>query len=448
MIPRKIVVVDDEVKMQRIVQIMLSKMGHEAILAGTAEEALAHMEKEDVDLILTDMKMPSMSGIDLLNAVKKIRKDVPVIIMTAYGTIRNAVDAMKKGASDYILKPFDIDEMELAVSKVLEVMDVKKEIHYLKEELEGKFPYENIVGRSPAMVKIFKLVDRVGPSDASVLICGETGTGKELLARAIHNKSPRRDRLFMAVNCAAIPSNLLESELFGHVRGAFTGAYAGRVGRFQRAHGGTIFFDEIGDMDPSLQAKILRVLQEKEFEKVGSTVTQKVEVRVIAATNKDLKDLMREGEFREDLYYRLNVVTINVPPLRDRVGDIHLLVDHFLARYGRELGKKIEGIDPEAAASLTAYGWPGNVRELENIIERAVVLAATDTIGIDDIPSEIRDYGLRGPICTELEVEVEKLEIRMIKDALGMTGGVKARAARILGISERNLWYKLKKYNI
>ena len=447
-VPRKIIVVDDEVKMQRIVQIMLSKMGHEAVLAGTAEEALAHMERERADLILTDMKMPSMSGIDLLRAAKKVNKDVPVIIMTAYGTVRNAVDAIKKGASDYILKPFDMDEMEMAITRALEVVDAKKEIYYLKEELEGRFPYENMVGRSLSMAKIFKLIDKVGPSDASVLIYGDTGTGKELLARAIHNKSPRRDRLFVAVNCAAIPGSLLESELFGHVKGAFTGAYTDTAGRFQRAHGGSIFFDEIGDMDPALQAKLLRVLQEKEFEKVGSTVSQKVDVRVIAATNKDLKELMREGKFREDLYYRLNVVAIEVPSLSERVDDIPLLIEHFLAKYSREIGKHISGVSPAAVASMTEYEWPGNVRELENIIERAVALSTTEMIGEDDIPSEILSPGRKGPSSMDIETEVRKLEKRMIQDALGMSGGVKARAARVLGISERNLWYKLKKYSL
>ena len=448
MVPRRIIVVDDEVKMQRIVQIMLSKMGHEAVLAGTAEEALSHMERGEIDLILTDMKMPSMSGIDLLTAVKKVKKDVPVILMTAYGTIRNAVDAMRKGASDYILKPFDIDEMELAISKALEVVDAKKEIHFLKEELEGKFPYEKMVGRSQAMAAIFKLIERVGPSDASVLICGETGTGKELLARAIHNKSPRRERLFVAVNCAAIPASLLESELFGHVKGAFTGAYTDRAGRFQRAHGGSVFFDEIGDMAPSLQAKLLRVLQEKEFEKVGSTLTQKVDVRVIAATNKDLKKLMREGTFREDLYYRLNVVAIDVPALKERGDDLPLLVEHFLEKYGRELGKKVEGITPRAVEAMRGYDWPGNVRELENIVERAVALSSASTIDIDDIPSEIREGRARPSSSMDLEAEVEKLERRMIERAIEMAGGIKARAARMLGISERNLWYRIKKYKL
>jgi two-component system, NtrC family, response regulator AtoC len=334
---RRVLVVDDERNMLRLAEMMLDRIGYEPLQADSASQALEIIQSKRVDLVLTDLKMPGgMSGIDLLREMRRRELRTPVVIMTAYGTIKSAVEAMRHGASDFVLKPFDVESMEVVISRVFEMEKVKRENVYLREELTRARETQEIVGASAKMREIHAMIDRVALTDASVLLCGETGTGKELLARSIHDKSPRRERLFVAVNCAAIPAPLLESELFGHVRGAFTGANVERTGRFEKADGGSIFFDEVGDMEPALQAKILRVLQEKEFEKVGSNETVGVNVRVIAATNRDLRAMIRERAFREDLYYRLNVVNIVVPPLRERTGDIPPLVEHFTRKYSRE----------------------------------------------------------------------------------------------------------------
>jgi len=452
---KRILVVDDERTMLRLAEMMLEKIGYESLQADNAEEALRILGGKRVDLVLTDLKMPTgMSGIDLLVEMRRRELKMPVVIMTAYGTIRSAVEAMKQGASDYILKPFDIDSIEVVISRVFELEKVRRENVYLREELREQ---REIIGRSAKMQEIHALIDRLAPTDASVLLYGETGTGKELLARSIHEKSTRRDRLFVAVNCAAIPTTLLESELFGHVRGSFTGAEVERTGRFEKADGGSIFFDEIGDMEPVLQAKILRVLQEKEFEKLGSTETISVNVRVIAATNKDLKRMIQEKTFREDLYYRLNVVRIVVPPLRERTEDIQPLAEYFARKYSGEWGKEVAPPSEDALRALSAYAWPGNVREMENVIERAVALNATGRIGLDDLASEIV-YGVSemptdvsAPAAGsrgDLDGAISSLEREMIGKALKEADGVKARAAKLLGISERNLWYKLKKYGI
>jgi len=455
---KRILVVDDERNMLRLAEMMLEKIGYESLQADNAEEALRILGGTRIDLVLTDLKMPTgMSGLDLLMEMRRRELKMPVVIMTAYGTIKSAVEAMKQGASDYILKPFDIDSIEVVISKVIELEKVRRENIYLKEELKQQRKAQQIIGGSKKMREIHELIDRLAPTDASVLLYGETGTGKELLARSIHEKSARGDKLFVAVNCAAIPTTLLESELFGHVRGAFTGAEVERTGRFEKADGGSIFFDEIGDMEPVLQAKILRVLQEKEFEKVGSNETISVNVRVIAATNKDLKRMIQEKAFREDLYYRLNVVRIVVPLLRERAEDVPPLAEYFTRKYSGEWGKEVAPPSEDALRALSGYAWPGNVREMENVIERAVALNATGRIGLDDLPPEIvygepeRTMGVSAPTAGsrgDLEGAVSSLEREMIGKALRESDGVKARAAKLLGISERNLWYKLKKYGI
>lgn len=454
---KRILVVDDEPKIRRNAEIYFEKMGYDAVQAASGEEALKILSKGRFDLVITDLKMPGMSGIDLLVEMRRKGQRTPVVIMTAYGTVNSAVEAMKQGARDFILKPFDFDSMEVVISRVLEMESVKKENVFLKEELKKQREDQPIIGESEKMQEIHSIIGRVAKTDASVLLYGETGTGKELLARSIHEKSPRRDKLFVPVNCAAIPTTLLESELFGHVKGAFTGAEVERTGRFEKADGGSIFFDEIGDMEPVLQAKILRVLQENEFEKLGSAETIDIDLRVIAATNRDLKQMIREKSFREDLYYRLNVVSILVPPLREREQDIPLLAEHFVNKYSREWGKEVSPPSDEALKALTAYQWPGNVREMENVIERAVALNSSGKIDLEDLPPEI--IGGRPEVAKRarepeekfqlgLEGAVISLEKDMIERALQQSSGVKAKAAKLLGISERNLWYKLKKHKI
>ena len=452
---RRVLVVDDERNMLRLAEMMLDRIGYEPLQADSAAQALAIIQSKRVDLVLTDLKMPGgMSGIDLLREMRRRELRTPVVIMTAYGTIKSAVEAMRQGASDFVLKPFDVESMEVVISRVFELEKVKRENVYLREELTRAREAQEIIGASEKMREIHSMIDRVALTDASVLLCGETGTGKELLARSIHEKSPRRERLFVAVNCAAIPTPLLESELFGHVRGAFTGANVERTGRFEKADGGSIFFDEIGDMEPALQAKILRVLQEKEFEKVGSNETVGVNVRVIAATNRDLSAMIRERSFREDLYYRLNVVNVVVPPLRERTGDIPPLVEHFTRKYSREWGKDVAPPPEEVLRALAAYAWPGNVREMENVIERAVAVSSTGRIGMEDLPPEIvQGFPIAHPDSAGgepagLDGAVASLEKTMIEKAIRESDGVKARASKLLGISERNLWYKLKKYGI
>ncbi|MCX6353645.1 MAG: sigma-54 dependent transcriptional regulator [Candidatus Aureabacteria bacterium] len=456
---KRILVVDDEKNMLRLAEMMLDRIGYESCLAGNAGEALEILRKKRIDMVLTDLKMPGgMSGMDLLQEMRRRGLNTPVVIMTAFGTVKGAVEAMKQGASDFVLKPFDVDSIEVTISKVFEVEKVKRENIFLREELRQQKEAQEIISRGVGkMQEIQSMIDRVAATDASVLLYGETGTGKELLARSIHDKSPRRDRLFVAVNCAAIPTALLESELFGHVKGAFTGAEAERIGRFEKAEGGSIFFDEIGDMEPVLQAKILRVLQEKEFEKLGSAETIGANVRVIAATNKNLRQMIKAGAFREDLYYRLNVVSIAVPPLRERQEDIPLLVEYFTRKYSREWGKEVAPPAEDVVAALSIYRWPGNVREMENIVERAVALNSTGRIGMEDLPAEIMQgapevvppaVSEREKLHIDLDGAIATLEREMIMKSLRESHGVKARAAKILGISERNLWYKLKKYGM
>lgn len=454
MAKRRVLVVDDEPHMQRVLEIMLRRMGHDVLLAADGEAALAIVQTTPVDLVMTDLRMPGMDGVALLSALRSQGVEAPVILMTAYGTVESAVDAMKKGAFDYLLRPFDVDAVELIITRALTLEQTQRENQFLREEVERG--WEEFIGRSPAMQQVYDLIRRVAPSQTSVLITGESGTGKELAAHAIHRASPRRDALFVPINCAAIPAEILESELFGHTKGAFTGAQKERIGRFELADGGTIFLDEITEMHTSLQAKLLRVLQDNVIERLGSNRRAQVDIRVIAATNQDVQHALQAGVLREDLFYRLNVFTLEMPPLRDRREDIPLLVSYFLEKHGKKLSFGQLGISDAALARLRAYSWPGNVRELSNIIERAVVLSRGESIDTPHLPREIATLAPQAvtpfPTASSLDLAltpaVEQLERKLIAQALQHAGGNKAKAARLLDISERALWYKVKKYGI
>jgi two-component system NtrC family response regulator len=450
-LPFRILVVDDQAAQRELITGFLRKQNFEAIAAESGEKALDKFRREPFDLVLTDMKMPGMSGLELLAALRTMNPEATVIVVTAYGTVETAVAAVKAGAADYLTKPVNLEELLYRIEQVKERRRLLSENVELREALQSHHRIEGIVGESGQMLEVLSLVRRVAPSEATVLIRGESGTGKELIAKAIHYASPRVSAPLVRVNCAALPENLLESELFGHERGAFTGALASRKGRFELADGGSLFLDEIGDLPLPLQSKLLRVLQEREFERVGSSVPIKVNVRIMAATNMDLESLMKSGKFREDLYYRLNVVTLVLPPLRERRQDLPLLMDHFLSVFAEKNRKTIRGFTDEARDVLLRYDYPGNVRELENLIERAVVLTRDDVVGKSDLPLSIR--GIPESEREQLDqagltAVVEGVERRMIREALDKAGGVQTRAAEMLGISERALRYKLSKYGI
>jgi two-component system, NtrC family, response regulator len=451
-----ILVVDDEANYLTVMQALLEEADYEVLTALSGPEALKVVAQSDLDAVLTDMKMPKMSGIELLEEMKRLYPDIPVMIMTAYGTVEKAVQAMKKGAFDYILKPFKNEEILVTIAKALEYRHLLLKNRLLTQDLDKKYGFPNIVGESKAIQEILALVKRVAGSKATVLISGESGTGKELIARAIHQLSPRASKTFISVNCAALTETLLESELFGHERGAFTHAVAMRKGRFELADAGTLFLDEVGEMSPALQVKVLRVLQEMEFERVGGTRTIKVDVRVVAATNKDLKEEVEAGSFREDLYYRLNVVHLNIPPLRQRPEDIPMLAAHFLKKYSAENIRGEVRMSPEALKLLIQYAWPGNVRELENVMERAVILCGDNLITGNDLPGELAagrteptvDIDLFIPLTKPLPEALEQIEEQMIRRALDASGQIQVRAAEMLGITKSLLQYKLKKYHL
>jgi DNA-binding NtrC family response regulator len=449
----RILIVDDEKVQREILEGFLVKQGYEATAAEDGQNALERFTSGAFDLVLTDYRMPGLDGIQLLREVRRLQPEAIVVIMTAYGTVGTAVSAMKEGAYDYLTKPIDLDELLLLIQRVEREVILGQENRELKEQLREKFKVDFIVSASRRMEEALNLVGRVSQSSATVLILGESGTGKELIARAIHYSSPRADKPFVKVNCAALPENLLESELFGHEKGAFTGAVARRIGRFEQADQGSIFLDEIGDLSPSLQMKLLRVLQEKEFERVGSNQTMRSDVRVITATNRNLEEAIQKGTFREDLYYRLNVVTVSLPALRGRKEDIPLLVEHFLKKYNRENRKKVTSLSKEARDLLMRYDYPGNVRELENIIERAVVLCRGDTLSTQDLPLNLREGKTEVALGRDRETRslpdtLEEIERQLIFKALEKSGGVQTKAAEELGISERVLRYKMKKYRI
>jgi len=449
----RILVIDDEENMLELYSRILGKEGYKVTTALTAEEALDLFRSKVFDLIIADLALPGMNGVELLKKVKEEDPDIPYILITAYGTVESAVEAMKLGAFDYIPKPFQTEELKIVIKKALKEYQLAQELKRLRSEVKERYSFGNIVGRSKKMLAIFDLVGRVAASNSTVLIQGESGTGKELIARAIHYNSLRKDKPFVAIDCSILPETLLESELFGHVRGAFTGAMKAKKGLFEEANGGTIFLDEIGNISLPIQAKLLRVLQEREIKPLGSTETIKVDVRIIAATNTDLKELVASGAFREDLYYRIAVIPIVLPPLRERKEDIPLLVDCFLEKFSKENNKPLKRITPKALALLTEYDWPGNVRELENIIERAVLVSDSEEIDESCFPSEIRRLGDESvSLNISLKGEVNKVkgsvEIEAIKKALALCGGNKTLAAKKLGISRSSLYNKLKEYGI
>jgi two-component system NtrC family response regulator len=447
--PFRVLVVDDEPAQLELVSGFLVKRGFDVVTASDGAAALDRYRRDPVDLILTDQKMAGLSGLELLDAVRRINPEVAVVVVTAYGTIDDAVAAIKHGAIDYLTKPLNLDELLHRLAQARDRQRLVRENRELREALAERHRVEGIVGESGAMQEVLSIVHRVAPSDATVLIRGESGTGKELIAKAIHHASPRASGPLVRVNCAALPETLLESELFGHEKGAFTGAGATRHGRFELAHGGTLFLDEIGDLPLHLQVKLLRVLQEREIERVGSSRAITVDVRLLAATHRDLEALVRDGRFREDLYYRINVVTVTLPPLRDRREDIPWLLEHFLDRYAQRNGKTVRGLTREARDVLLRYDYPGNVRELENLVERGVVLTRDDVIGAADLPLSLTTAD-EDPVPDDasLSAAVEGLERRMIRAALAQADGVQTKAAETLGISERVLRYKLRKYGL
>ena len=449
-----ILIVDDEKNYLVILEALLSPEGYEIITEDNASNALRLIRNTDLDLIITDMKMPKVTGMALLEEAKKIDPELPVIIMTGYGTIEMAVEAMKKRAYDYITKPFRNEELKLTIKKALELYRLKKENRLLSEALSDRYKYGNIVGKSESMLKIYDMIGKVSQSKASVMISGPSGTGKELIAKAIHYNSPRKNRPFISINCGALTETLLESELFGHERGAFTGAVSMKKGRFELADGGTLFLDEVEEMPPSLQVKLLRVLQEMEFERVGGTKTIKVDVRLLAASNRKLKEDVDKGIFREDLFYRLNVIQLEVPALKDRTEDIPLLVAHFVEKFQTSEGKKVE-LAPEVWKVLYSYSWPGNIRELENTIEGALVMSVDDTITLKDLPAymltkeeEEIDFDKIVPQDLTLDKALEHIEEKLIVRALKSTDNVQSRAAEMLGISRHSMHYKMKKYGM
>jgi DNA-binding NtrC family response regulator len=452
---RTILLVDDEPKMRDVLGSALEGFGYRVHSAADGVAALTVLEQEEIDLVLTDLRMPRMTGRELLLAVHERAPQLPVVLMTAYGDIRDAVEAMRVGAFDYLTKPFDIDEVAAVLAKALHLHDVLRENVRLRRELEGRHQFGALVGATPAFRKVIEAVAAVAETKANVLITGESGTGKEVVARAIHFNSGRRERPFVALNCAAIPETLLESELFGHVKGAFTGALAARPGRFVQADGGTLFLDEIGEMPVALQVKILRALQERIVEPVGGSQARNVDVRVIAATNRDLEAAVRARSFREDLYYRLNVFPIRLPALRERRDDIVLLAEHFVRQLAADMGKRVVAISPAAIDALAAYAWPGNIRELQNAIERAIILARQPVLDVVDLPAQLferpaaRQQGEDDDaLPPDLDRALEDIERRFILRALGETGGVQVKAAERLGINERSLWHRIKKLGI
>jgi len=450
----QILIVDDDESHRRMLDAVLSAEGYAASHAADGQQAVAAVEKQFYDLVLLDIRMSRMDGIEALQQIRRISPGIAIIIMTAYASVDTAVDALRSGAYDYLTKPLDIDELKHLVEKTLRHFHLERENLYLKQRLNDRFDYASIIGQSPAMTKMFETLSLAAPSDATVLILGESGTGKELVANAIHQNSPRKENPFIKVNCAALPETLLESELFGHEKGAFTGASSTRPGRFRQAHTGTVFLDEIAEMSPATQAKILRVLQEQAFEPLGGGSTVEVDIRVIAATNRVLEEEMEQGRFREDLYYRLNVISVTIPALRERKDDLPLLAEHFLEIYARKNRRIIKGFSPRAIDLLMRYSWPGNVRELENAVERAVILARGETISPDELPRSIRAMD---PCASETAPDnascvpgraLKDVEKDMILSTLEQTGGNRTRAADILGISRRALQLKLKKYQI
>ncbi len=443
----KILLIDDDDSLNKVIAYQLQQMGYDVSSAEDGTSGLSLFKENTFDIVLTDLQLPDIDGMEILSQIRQIDKDVIVIIITAYGTVENAVEASHSGADDYITKPFGKESLRFTIEKAVQLRRLKMENQQLRGELFDRYDFSNLIGGSAAMENVLKLTGRVAESDATVLVQGESGTGKELIARAIHYNSPRKDKPFVTVNCPSIPETLIESELFGHVRGAYTGATTDRKGKFQLARNGTIFLDEIGDLKLDLQAKLLRVIQEREIERVGESSPTKIDVRVIAATNRDLEQMVAEGNFREDLYYRLNVVTIFIPPLRDRKEDLPFLIDHFLGKHGKgtaySLSERVSDI-------FLQYNWPGNVRELENTIERCLIIETDNTIMVDSLPDRIRNLSPSRVQAQESgdSLTLEQLERNAILNALKKSGGNQTQAAKLLDIPRHVLLYRMKKFNI
>ena len=451
----EVLVVDDEESMVEFLRLLFEEEGYRVSTGNSVGSAREHLKECNFDLVLSDILMPDGNGLDLLEEIKQRSPHTAVIMMTAYTSTKSAIEAMKLGAYNYISKPFDVDELKVLARGALEKTDLETENVYLRRELEDKYRFSNIVGRSPRMQEIFSLIERVARTSSTVLIRGESGTGKELIARAIHFQSPRSDKRFLSINCGALPENLLESELFGHEKGAFTGAVREKKGLFQEADQGTLFLDEIGEMTPPMQVKLLRALQDRRIRRVGGTREEPVDVRIIAATNKDLAQSIESGEFREDLYYRINVIPMELPPLRHRREDVSLLVDHFIRKFSESMGMETRPISVEALRALESYDWPGNVRELENTIERALALATDDRLSTRDLPHHILSGKLEAVEAIylpedglDLEAHLDEIRRQLMQQALERTEGVQTQAAEILGMTFRSFRYYAKKLGL
>jgi DNA-binding NtrC family response regulator len=447
-----ILIVDDEDAQRNILKGYLEKKGYKIFSASSGTAGINVVQNNLIDIVLSDFKMPDKTGLEVLDEVKKINPEISFVILTAYGTIEDAVKAMRLGAFDYISKPVDLDELDLMIERVIENNNLRSEIQILKNQLKEKFKIDSFISHSPKMEEVLSIAARAADSNATVLISGESGTGKEVLAKSIHYISPRKEKPFIAVNIPALPETLLESELFGHEKGAFTGAEKAKKGRFELADTGTIFLDEIGDIPINLQVKLLRVLQEHQIERLGSTKNINIDVRIIAATHQNLEEKIKDGSFREDLFYRLNIVSLHIPPLRERREDILPLIEHFMEKYSKENNKPKLTLSKESVDLLIKYNFPGNVRELENVIERAVVLCRSEAITINDLPNVVKGFKAEKEIPVNDDAtlidQVEALEKKLIYDALSKANGNQSMAGRMLGLTERNLRYKMQKYEI
>jgi DNA-binding NtrC family response regulator len=448
---KRVLVVDDEQSMRDMLSIMLRKEGLDVATAGSRAAAAAHLARGAVELVITDVKLPDGDGIEILRHVKAASPETSVIVMTAFGSTEAAVAALKLGAHDYLVKPFDIDELKIVIRSALETRQLQEENLLLRTEFRTHHGLERIIGTSAPMTAVFELVKTVARTSSTLLISGESGTGKELVAKAIHTLSPRRDAAFVSVNCGALPETLLESELFGHLKGAFTDAYQNKRGLFEAAHRGTLFLDEVGEMPPAMQVKLLRVLQDKMVRRVGATEEVEVDVRVIAATNRPVESLVRDRHLREDLFYRLSVIPIHLPPLRERPEDVPLLAEHFLRRFAQEMAKSVTAISSDAMAALERYPWPGNVRELENVIERAVALEPTAAIRPERLPEDVRSRRSPAPIFGQgfsLDEYLRDIEAKLVREALEQSKGEREAACRLLGVTARSLRYLIRKHRI
>ncbi|SMC70767.1 sigma 54-interacting transcriptional regulator [Sporomusa malonica] len=452
-----VMVVDDEDSVRRLLSAVLKREGYQVVCAESGEEALSKFKTVQPDLIIMDIRMPNIDGITAFKEMRKIRQNVTVILMTAYAAVETAVEAIKLGAFDYVIKPFDIEEVKLLTNRAIQLQKMTEKIYVLNQQLIASYRLDKIITNSPKMQELCQDIAKIAQSNASVLITGESGTGKELIANTIHYNSKRNSGPFIKINCGALPESLLDSELFGHEKGAFTGAVMRRPGRFEQADHGTLFLDEIGEISPNLQVKLLRVLQEREFERVGGNKTIKTDIRVLAATNRNLAEMVKQGTFRQDLYYRLNVVCLSAPPLRERREDIELLAGYFLQKFTAENEKDIMGFDPDALKLLENYNWPGNVRELANIVERSVIMSTGSRIFPEDLPDNLKysndsdlvsSFGFEKPEGKTLKEMIKKVECMFIKEALQRNQGNKAKTAKELGMSRRSVLYKIQEYEI